>query len=157
MKQTVTFRARSKAEVLRDRIKAAAPGAITSIYVDFIGSFSPVALTANDYTKLYLGGENTLYYPTESMTINACRAYFSLKGVEAGTPSSPGIKGFVLNFDDDATGINRLTPDSSHDGGEKTDEWVDLSGRKINAPSTIHNPQLPRGIYIHNGKKIIIK
>ncbi len=130
---------------------------ITSIYVDFIGSFSPVALTANDYTKLYLGGENTLYYPTESMTINACRAYFSLKGVEVGTPSSPGIKGFVLNFDDDATAINRLTPDSSHDGGEKAGAWFDLSGRKINAPSTIHNPQLSRGIYIHNGKKIIIK
>lgn len=130
---------------------------ITSIYVDFIGSFSPVALTANDYTKLYLGGENTLYYPTESMTINSFRAYFSLKGIEVGTPSSPGIKGFVLNFDDDATGINRLTPDSSHDGGEKAGAWFDLSGRKINAPSTIHNPQLPRGIYIHNGKKIIIK
>lgn len=130
---------------------------ITSIYVDFIGSFSPVALTANDYTKLYLGGENTLYYPTESMTINSFRAYFTLKEIEVGTPSSPGIKGFVLNFDDDATGINRLTPDSSHDGGEKAGAWFDLSGRKINAPSTIHNPQLPRGIYIHNGKKIMIK
>lgn len=33
MKQTVTFRTRSKAEVLRDRVKAAAPGAFTSIYV----------------------------------------------------------------------------------------------------------------------------
>ena len=87
---------------------------ITSIYVDFIGSFSPVALTANDYTKLYLGGENTLYYPTESMTINSFRAYFSLKGVEAGTPSSPGIKGFVLNFDDDATGINSAAARSMH-------------------------------------------
>ena len=32
MKQTVTFRTRSKAEVLRDRVKAAAPGAFTSIY-----------------------------------------------------------------------------------------------------------------------------
>lgn len=125
--------------------------------VDFIGSFSPVELAANDNTKLYLGSSKTLYYPNDVVTINSCRAYFALKGITAGTPSSPGIKGFVLNFDDDATGINRLTPDSSHDGGEKAGAWFDLSGRKINAPSTIHNPQLSRGIYIHNGKKIIIK
>jgi hypothetical protein len=40
-------------------------------YVDFIGAFSPVSLTANDKSVLYLGSNNTLYYPSAEMTIGA--------------------------------------------------------------------------------------
>jgi len=31
-------------------------------------------------------------------------------------------------------------------------QWYDLSGRRISASST-----LPKGIYIHNGRKFIVK
>jgi 5-hydroxyisourate hydrolase-like protein (transthyretin family) len=49
--------------------------------------------------------------------------------------------------------IKSLTPALSK--GEV--DWYDLSGRKINSQSTIHNSQLQRGIYIVNGKKVAIK
>ena len=33
----------------------------------------------------------------------------------------------------------------------------DLQGRKINAQSSMFNVQLPKGIYIVNGKKVLVK
>ena len=124
---------------------------VTTTYVDFVGSFSPVALTANDKAKLYLGSASTLYYPTESMTINSFRAYFVLTGIEAGTTSSPGIKSFALNFDDDTTtGVTTLA--TTERAGEGS--WYDLSGRKMVKSS---NRPISRGVYIHNGKKVVIK
>ena len=47
-------------------------------------------------------------------------------------------------------GISRPTPDPSRDGGELAGAVYDLSGRMVNG-------QLPKGIYIKNGKKIIKK
>ena len=50
--------------------------------VIFRGSFSPVSLTANDKTRLYLGADNKLYRPTSDLVINSCRGYFELDGIE---------------------------------------------------------------------------
>lgn len=36
-----------------------------------------------------------------------------------------------------------------------TSQWYDLSGRRIKTQSMSHNAQLPKGIYIVNGKKVI--
>ena len=55
-------------------------------------------------------------------------------------------------FDQFWTGIESLTPDPS----PAREEIYDLSGRKVNSQSTIHNSQLPKGIYIVNGKKVVI-
>ena len=33
----------------------------------------------------------------------------------------------------------------------------DLSGRKINAQGTMHNAQLKKGIYIRDGRKVVVK
>jgi len=40
---------------------------------------------------------------------------------------------------------------------EKRGGVYDLSGRKINAQGTIHNAQLKKGIYIRDGRKIVVK
>ena len=121
-------------------------------YVDFIGTYAPVTYTKKNRSVLFMGGGSNLYYPdgASPITINACRAYFTLNGITAGDPVN-GVKGFVLNFnEDDADGINSLTPDPSPRRGE---EWYDLSGRVIS------NGEKPagKGMYIHNGRKIIIK
>ncbi|MBO4613158.1 MAG: hypothetical protein J5671_08345 [Bacteroidaceae bacterium] len=123
--------------------------------VDFVGSFSPVTLAANDNTKLYLGSSNKLYYPSKEKVIKACRAHFQLKdGLTAGDPDpSAGIKAFVLNFGngDETTGIS-LTPSSPGlSQGEGSSYWYALDGRRFNAKPT------ERGIYIHNGKKEVIR
>ena len=62
------------------RINNATPTAVSSTdgAVSFVGNFSPVTLTANDRTTLYLGETNKLHYPSAARTINACRARFQL-------------------------------------------------------------------------------
>ena len=120
--------------------------------IDFVGSFSPVIIEGEDRTKLYLGDDNTLYYPSTDMTINACRAYFQLHGLTVGDISSE-VNTFVLNFGDDdenASGIvdidhSPLTID------HEVDAWYTIDGRKLSGKPT------QKGIYIHNGKKIVIK
>ena len=87
-------------------------------YVDFVGSFSPVSLTANDKTVLYLGASNKLYYPSQNRTMGSCRAVFRLhNGLTAGdlpTPGQANARAFVLNFGDgEATGIVDAKADSS--------------------------------------------
>ena len=41
--------------------------------------------------------------------------------------------------------------------GEESSNIYDLSGRKINSQSSIFNSQLPKGLYIVNGKKTVVK
>ncbi|MBO4800600.1 MAG: fibronectin type III domain-containing protein [Bacteroidaceae bacterium] len=134
-------------------------------YVDFIGSTSPFTLTANDRSVLFLGAANTLYWPDADKTIGACRAYFQLKnGLEMGDGSN-GVKTFLLNFDgeDETTGIAPLiSPQGgtihSPLGETEGASWHDLSGRRLSVPSASSvRSGLPRGIYINNGKKIVIK
>jgi hypothetical protein len=122
-------------------------------YVDFVGSFLPVNLTANDKTVLYLGAGNTLYWPSADMTVNACRAVFRLhNGLAVGDLVSGGAKAtrFVMNFgEDEATGII-----SVHDSGfmvNGSDAWYTLDGRRLSGKPT------QKGIYINNSKKVVIK
>ncbi len=123
-------------------------------YVDFVGSFSPVALTAKDKTVLYLGENNTLYYPSADVTVNACRAVFRLhNGITAGYLPTQA-RAFVLNFgEDEATGIVDAEADSSlftlH--SSLKEGWYDMQGRRLSGKPTA------RGIYINNGKKVVIK
>jgi hypothetical protein len=119
-------------------------------YVDFIGTYSPVGIYTNEKTNLYLGADNKLYYPTASdFTLNAFRGYFHLKGLTAGDPNA-GVRAFVLNFgDDETTGII-----SVHDSGfmvNGSDAWYTLDGRKLDGKPT------RAGVYINNGKAVVIK
>ena len=112
--------------------------------VDFIGIYSPLNITAADNTMLYLSKDNTLYYPNAEMTIGAFRAYFQLKGITAADLPQSAI---ILNFDaEGTTGLNSLTPALSQGEGVYT-----LDGRKLNAMPT------QKGVYIVNGKKVVIK
>ena len=103
-----------------------------------------VPLGANDKSVLYLGASNKLYYPSAAMNVNACRAVFVLNGLTAGDIATSRIK---LNFEDDETTEIRPTPCPSLYGGE----WYDLSGRKLNGKPTA------KGLYIKDGKKVVIK
>lgn len=121
--------------------------------VTFYGTFNPFLLEANDRTKLYLGGDNKLYYPSDDVTVNACRAYFSLSnGITAGDLNTTGARTFVLNFgDEEATGIVGLSPNPSAKGEESTSAWHSLDGRKLSG-----KPK-QKGLYLHNGKKVVVK
>ena len=109
-------------------------------------------MQADDNTKLYLGSDNTLYYPTSTaFKVNAFRAYFQLKnGLTAGEPSSTGgesnnVRTFNLNFGNETTGISNLK-----DLNASKDLWYSLDGRKLDGVP------IAKGIYINNGKKVLV-
>ena len=118
--------------------------------VEFRGNYSPVNLDGGDVSNLYLGTQNRLFWPSADRTIKAFRGYFH---VDLGT--SAGVRAFKLNLDGEtATGVSLI------DNGQLTmdnyagaDEWYTLytlDGRKLDGKPT------QKGIYIHNGKKIIV-
>ena len=126
--------------------------------ISFKGIYSPFEITEANNKLLYLGDDNQIYYPSAAMTINAFRAYFELQGdLVCGEPSSTdnGINTFVLNFDGETTSIEQMTIDQmSIDHSPLTidhEAWYDLSGRKLSGKPTA------KGIYIHNGRKTVIK
>ena len=132
-------------------INSDAPANIETDYVDFVGCYSPVSIYTDKKTNLYLGADNTLYYPTASdFKVNAFRGYVQLKqGLTAGEPTS-AVRAFVLNFGDgEETGII-----SVHDSGfmvNGSDMWYTLDGRKLQGKPT------RAGVYINKGKKVAIK
>ena len=118
----------------------------SSMGLEFKGVFNRLDIEGEDHTKLYLGGANTLYYPDAAMSVNAFRAYFELYGLTAGEPES-SINAFVLNFGGEETNSieNGLLNIENGDGA-----WDDLSGRKLSDKPN------QKGIYINNGKKVVI-
>ena len=110
--------------------------------VSFKGTYAYQAFDSEDKSILLVGGSN-LYWPQNGASLGACRAYFELSD---GASASE----FVLNFDGETTGIrpNRPSPDPSLNNGG---EWYDLSGRKLTQKPT------QKGVYIVNGKKVVVK
>ena len=128
-------------------ISSTEPTDVEGSAANFHGIFSPYATGGKNTSMLYLGADNTLYYPNADMTIGAFRAYFTLNGITAGDLPQQARR-FVLNFGDEATGI--LTTDLM-DYTDKAGAWYDMQGRRLTGkPSR-------KGIYINNGKKITIK
>ena len=133
------------------------PAEITSDdgYISFVGTYSPVSISSEgDPAKLFIGENNTLYWPEGEMTIGACRGYFQLNGITADTSDdTAGVKAFKINFgDDEATGIATVETDDIHSSPVTTSNvWYAIDGRRITGRP------LCKGIYIHNGRKIAIK
>ena len=114
-------------------------------FVDFGGNYDPVSFTEPDPTALYLGAGDMLYYPNGTMTIGAFRAYFVLKGLTAG-PGANQVRAINLNFDEQENGIKEISSPSN-----PSNYYFTLDGRKLTKQPTA------RGIYVKNGKKVMIK
>ncbi len=97
-------------------------------------TFTAAELEAADYYTLH--GKNFVWTP-EAGTIAANRCWLQLDK-NAGAPAS-----LTIVFDDDTTGINVTTVN-----GQQTTVY-DLNGRRVAQPT--------KGLYIINGKKVVIK
>lgn len=95
-----------------------------------IGIFAPTVLPAGSKDILYVGVDGKLYYPSVDLTLGAFRAYFEV--MFGGEDNPTGIIG--INGNEEAAG----------DGS-----YYDLQGRKVLHPT--------KGLYILNGKKVVIK
>ena len=113
--------------------------------VSFVGNYDYRYFTAADKSILFLGADNTLYYPESGAHIGPFRAYFQ---VDLG---SQQVKQFVLNFGDVTDRIESLSPNPSPVREGSADVWYDLNGRKLSGKPA------QRGIYIYKGKKVVIK
>ena len=107
-----------------------------------VGSYVLQNLPAQSGVAFYIVEEG--YQPT----IRPFRAYLKEDG------SSSRV--LTINFEEETTGIDVPTPDPSRMGRE---EIYDLQGRRVGNRSEfrIQNSELKRGLYIVNGKKVVIK
>ena len=117
--------------------------------VRFLGTYKSTTFDAEDKSILLMGGENTLYYPTAGAGIGAQRAYFKIG--DDGALLARRLTAFNIDFgDDEATGIIAIehgTLNIEH----SADAWFTLDGRRLQGQPTA------KGLYIVNGKKVIVK
>ena len=115
--------------------------------VQMVGCYSPVSVTADDKSILFLGDANTLYYSTIDRQIRSCRAYFSVPYIKNNAGAK--ARAFALSFDDEeVTGIKMFNGSGSL---AQDDAWYSLDGVRLSGKPT------QRGLYINNGKKVVIK
>ena len=115
----------------------------TSTNVDFIPTLGKTTIEGSDATNvLFLAAGNKLKNPTSLPTdMKGFRAYFQLKGAAA------GARNFDLNIDGDVTGVNEVIGVNE----VNDDSWYTLDSRKLSGKPA------QKGVYIVNGKKVIIK
>jgi len=125
-----------------------------------------------DLTVLILGAASTLYYPGGTGTVNVkpCRAYFQLNGVQMKDGSTDtgedddvyieggaDVKAFVVDIEGDATCVetlkNNQIQDISKSGGCYTLDGRHIDGNRLK----LNGSGLKSGIYIVNGKKLLVK
>ena len=111
--------------------------------VSFKGTYAPINWTVETPSILFLGDANTLYYPKAGAHLNAFRAYFELADGEQ-------ARSFNLNFGEETTGVV-----SMHNSEclmlNKADAWYTVNGVKLDGKPTA------KGMYIHGGRKVVIK
>ena len=131
----------------------------TTTAVDFIPTLGKTLVTGptgdeyNAKAVLYLGSGNTLYNATEvnnstsqASYLKGFRAYFQFK---EGAAAQARI--YSLNFDDgETTGIKSIYNVTNEDV-QMDGNTYSLDGRLIKGQPTL------KGVYIKNGKKIVIK
>lgn len=85
------------------------------------------------------------FWRSTSSKIGNWRAYLDLSSSFEGSTSA---KGFVLLLDTTPTGISTVA--TERDGAKADTPWYTLDGR------TLGDKPSQRGVYIHNGKKMVI-
>lgn len=109
--------------------------------ISFVGLYAPTTLTKGDRTVMFLGPENKLYTPGADISMGGYRAYFKLNG------NSNNAK--LLAIDGMTSAIS--TPVTT----TKMDKQgvYNLNGQFVSP----NDDNLPKGIYIINGKKTVVK
>jgi len=110
--------------------------------VDFLPVMLPTEMEGGDKSILFVTGGNKFTYPKNTSTMLGFRGFFKMKEEVAQNAKSVNI-----NFGDGLSTSIRLVTDDNLP--EEDGAIYDLQGRKVVRPV--------KGLYIKNGKKIIMK
>ena len=112
------------------------------VYAGFKGTLEATTIAASDAaTDRYALNGHEFVWVKNPVSIAANKAW-----LEVPTGAAAGARALTIVFSDETTGVNAI------DNGQLTIEnWYDLNGRKLNGIPT------QKGIYIHNGRKVVVK
>ena len=109
--------------------------------VKFIGYYDAFNINETNTDIYYMTVDNTLKHTAKARTLLACRAYFRFTEAAA-------ARSFVLDFGDMTTEISNT---EITEITEKVGDWYTLDGVKHGEQPT------HKGIYIKDGKKVVIR
>ena len=116
---------------------------LTDVAAEFKGTAVEKTVSAEEVaaTNFYvLTDQNQFVWVKDAGTIAAHRCWLEI------APSQAQAARRIVFSGSGTTGVESLTPTLSEGEGD----WYDLNGRKINIPTK-------KGIYIQNGKKVVVK
>ena len=119
------------------------PKKVTFDGYTFQGIYAPKSFTKGDKSIRFIGSGNKFYYPNSTTPMRAFRAYFTL-------PTGTTEAKVGMSFDEDmgvATGIVAV------DGGAVDGRIYSMSGQYVGTSTQ----GLPRGLYIRDGRKFVVK
>lgn len=88
---------------------------------------------------------------TDPTFADAATGNFTLHVGTQQAKEKTGDPRWLVEFDETLSGIEGITTDGSSVNGANNDAWYNLQGVRVNGKPT------QKGIYIHNGKKIVVK
>ena len=108
--------------------------------------------TIKNGTSLYFAGKKVTLQPEEVVKMQPLTvAAMSANRLTAGNAAS-GVRAFPLRLDGDVAGIRKEKLDVNNQ------PIYDLSGRRVSVSSASSvSSVLPKGVYIQNGKKFVVK
>ena len=123
---------------------------VEGTHVSMVGTYNQKATipTDNNYVIATKNGEQKFYLVDSSLNIKNTRAYFHV------VESSSVKASLMMSFDDGmTTGIGEIDNGQLTQDNEKA--VYNLAGQRVSASSV--GSVLPKGLYIVNGKKVVIK
>lgn len=130
-------------------------GAEDDLRVRFRGTYTEQSFYTENKSILFVGDNNTLFYPKPTKedlengiypNIKPFRAYFMI-GDDAATARELTDFNFEFGEGNEVSGItNTNFTNLTNEAGA----WYDMQGRKVSKPTKA-------GVYIQNGKKVVIK
>ena len=114
-------------------------------HVQFIGYYNAFDISASDDDIYYMGAGSTLKHTAKPRTLKACRAYFRFE-------EAAQARDITLDFGEGEakpTGVGAAL--MNNEERIMNNEVYDLQGRRIDGS------RLNRGVYIKNGRKVVVK
>ena len=117
------------------------PDLAITVAPEFKGTLTGTTIAAStEGTTNYALNGKAFVFVKNAIEVGPNKAYLSV-------PSAiSNVKALMIVFGGDATGVNEVNEVIG-----VNDKWYDLNGRKLNGMPT------KRGIYILNGKKVVVK